>query len=158
MDVCLPCSLSLSLSLSLSPTRYELASTGKLNKENVGPVADVYLHNQELDDTVKELRAELSQAKAIAHRATSTWDKLRKERDFHRMHHKRVAQEKNKLLQDIKRLRKHYSQYEPTVRELRHKYECAMKEKMLMRLERDRLQQQVFSARLAAEKVRLLES
>ena len=131
---------------------YELSSTGKLNKENVGPVPDVYLHNQELDDICKDLRAELSQAKGIAHRATSTWDKLRKERDFHRMHHKRVAQEKNKLIQDIKRLRKHYSQYEPTVRELRHKYECAMKEKMLMRLERDRLQQQVFAARLAQEK------
>ena len=38
-----------------------------------------------------------------------------KERDFHRMHHKRVGQEKNKLLTDIKRLRKHYSQYEPTI-------------------------------------------
>ena len=39
----------------------------------------------------------------------------------------------------IKRLRKHYSQYEPTITELKRKYEMAMKEKMLMRLERDRL-------------------
>merc|ERR1712118_493198 len=66
------------------------------------------------------------------------WDKFRKERDFHRMHHKRVVQEKNRLLSDLKRLKKHYEQYEPTLTELRHKYECAMKEKMLMRLERDR--------------------
>lgn len=29
--------------------------------------------------------------------------KLRKERDYHRMHHKRVVQEKNKLITDIKR-------------------------------------------------------
>ncbi len=29
---------------------------------------------------------------------------LKKERDFHRMHHRRVVQEKNKLLTDIKRL------------------------------------------------------
>ena len=72
-------------------------------------------------------------------KATSTWDKFRKERDFHRMHHKRVGQEKNKLLTDIKRLRKHYSQYEPTITELKRKYELAMKEKMLVRLERDRL-------------------
>ena len=55
------------------------------------------------------------------------------------MHHKRIGQEKNKLVIDLKRLRKHYSQYEPTIKELRHKYEVAMKEKMLMRLERDRL-------------------
>ena len=31
-------------------------------------------------------------------------------------------------------------QYEPTIEELRHKYEVAMKEKMLVRLEKDRLQ------------------
>lgn len=30
--------------------------------------------------------------KAIADRAQGTWDKFRKERDFHRMHHKRVVQ------------------------------------------------------------------
>lgn len=29
---------------------------------------------------------------AIAERAQGTWDKFRKERDFHRMHHKRVVQ------------------------------------------------------------------
>lgn len=40
---------------------------------------------------------------------------------------------------DIQRLRKHFAHYEPTIRELRHKYEVAMKEKMLVRLERDRM-------------------
>lgn len=29
---------------------------------------------------------------------------MRKERDYHRMHHKRVVQEKNKLITDVKRL------------------------------------------------------
>ena len=118
---------------------YELEATGKLNKEDMGVVPDVYLYNQELNDTVANLRHELEASKAISAKATSTWDKFRKERDFHRMHHKRVGQEKNKLLTDIKRLRKHYSQYEPTITELKRKYELAMKEKMLVRLERDRL-------------------
>ena len=124
---------------------YELKATGKLKQENVGAVPDIYLHNQQLDDTLKQLREELAAAKSIAGKATATWDKFRKERDFHRMHHKRVGQEKNKLLTDLKRLRKHYSQYEPTIKELRHKYEVAMKEKMLMRLERDRLSTKVES-------------
>ena len=34
-----------------------------------------------------------------------TLEKLKKERDFHRMHHKRVGQEKNKLLNDIKKIK-----------------------------------------------------
>jgi hypothetical protein len=42
--------------------------------------------------------------------ATGSWAQLRKERDFHRMHHKRVAQEKDKLVADVKRLRAHYAQ------------------------------------------------
>lgn len=37
------------------------------------------------------------------------------------------------------RLKAHYAQYEPTLRELKAKYESLMKEKTLTRLERDRL-------------------
>lgn len=52
--------------------------------------------------------------------------RLRKERDFHRMHHKRVVQEKNKLITDIKRLKKHYASYEPTLVTLKQKYEVCI--------------------------------
>src|SRR5690349_19275927 len=40
-------------------------------------------------------------------------EKLKKERDFHRMHHKRVGQEKNKLLNDIKKIKEKYEGYKP---------------------------------------------
>ena len=40
-------------------------------------------------------------------------------------------------------LRTHYASYEPTLRQLKQKYESAMKEKMLTRLERDRAVGQV---------------
>jgi hypothetical protein len=60
---------------------------------------------QELECELAALRQELAAAREVAARASGTWDKFRKERDFHRMHHKRVAQEKNKLIGDIKRLK-----------------------------------------------------
>lgn len=60
---------------------------------------------QELEDELTAMRQELAAAREVAARASGTWDKFRKERDFHRMHHKRVAQEKNKLITDIKRLK-----------------------------------------------------
>ncbi len=41
------------------------------------------------------------------------------------------------------RLKNHYSNYEPTLRQLKTKYESAMKEKMLTKLERDRAVGQV---------------
>merc|ERR1719230_690600 len=59
------------------------------------------------------------------------------------MHHRRVVQEKRKLVTDIKRLRDKFAGFEPTLAELRGKYEVAMKEKMLMRLERDRMASRV---------------
>ena len=118
---------------------YEMEATGKLNKEDMGAVPDVYNYNQELNDQCVALRREVNAQKAVVEKATSTWEKFRKERDVHRMHHKRIGQEKNKLLGDIKKLRKHYAQYEPTIKELKRKYELAMKEKMLVRIERDRL-------------------
>lgn len=67
-------------------------------------VPNVYLQNQELSESVAKLRKDVEMYKDIASKARATYDKLRKERDFHRMHHKRVVQEKNKLVADIKKL------------------------------------------------------
>ncbi|KAL9966119.1 hypothetical protein ACROYT_G024139 [Oculina patagonica] len=117
---------------------YELLQEGMLNEEDVRVVPDIYVKNQQLDDLVTHLRQEVNKFKEAAEKAKQTFVRLKKERDFHRMHHKRVVQEKNRLITDIKRLKKHYSSYEPTLQTLKHKYEVAMKEKMLTKLERDR--------------------
>lgn len=117
---------------------YEMKSKSALPADDVTRVPDVYAQNQLLEEEVVRLRQELTHAREIASRAQGTWDKFRKERDFHRMHHKRVVQEKNKLIVDLRRLKSHYDKYEPLIAELKVKYELAMKEKMMMRLERDR--------------------
>ena len=51
--------------------------------EGMPQVPDVYNTNQELNGTVMSLKRELQNAKQVAHKAQSTWDKFRKERDFH---------------------------------------------------------------------------
>lgn len=63
---------------------------------------------------------------------------MKKERDYHRMHHNRVAQEKNKLINDIKRLKGHYENYEPMLKNIKDKYEGAIRNKVVNQLERDR--------------------
>jgi len=55
------------------------------------------------------------------------------------MHHQRVVQEKNKLISDIHRLKNKCSMFEPMIEGIQKKYENAMKEKMLTKLDRDRL-------------------
>ncbi|GBG88823.1 hypothetical protein CBR_g48437 [Chara braunii] len=106
-------------------------------------VPSVYQQNQKLMETITDLRREYEKAKQLAEKARVMWEKFRKERDFHRMHHKRVTQEKNRLILDVKRLREHYAKYEPTILELRTKHETALKEKMLMKIDRDRLEAKV---------------
>mmetsp|Transcript_13968 Transcript_13968/g.33857 ORF Transcript_13968/g.33857 Transcript_13968/m.33857 type:complete len:588 (+) Transcript_13968:161-1924(+) len=118
---------------------YEKATSQELTPEDLSVVADVYQRNQELDNQVKALRAELDKAKEIAHKARSTWDKFRKERDFHRMNHQRVVVEKKQLIQDLRRLREHLKTYEPTLAGLEYKYNIAMKEKSMAKLQADKL-------------------
>lgn len=115
---------------------YELKARGALPGEDMLRVPDAYSANSRLEGEVARLRVELASSQEVAGRAQATWDRFRRERDFHRMHHKRVVHEKNRLIVDIKRLKAHYEQFEPTIEELKVKYELAMKEKMLMRLEK----------------------
>ena len=64
--------------------------------------------------------------------------KIRKERDYHRMHHHRVAQEKNKLINDLKRMKSHYETYEPLLKTMKDKYDGAIRDKVMNQLEKDR--------------------
>ena len=91
-----------------------------------------------LTDEIKQLRQERDKYKSAALKAREMYVKLRGERDFHRLHHRRVSQEKNRLINDLRQLKSHFSSYEPAFAQLRKKYEVAMKEKMLTQLERDR--------------------
>lgn len=122
---------------------YELQSKGKLPSELSVAVPDIYLRNEELDQTARQLREEVERMREVANRAQATWDKFRKERDFHRMHHKRVVQEKNKLVDDIRRLRNHMRAYEPALEELKRKHDVALSERMLMKLAKERLSSKV---------------
>ncbi|XP_057293949.1 sperm-associated antigen 16 protein-like [Hydractinia symbiolongicarpus] len=121
----------------------EIKKKGLLKQNDLNGVADCYIRNQQLHDEISSLKKDLKRFQDAAQRAKDTHLKLRRERDHHRMHHKRVIQEKDQLITDIKRLRQHYQLYEPTLKALRYKYEAAMKEKMLTKLERDRAVAQI---------------
>mmetsp|Transcript_4241 Transcript_4241/g.7838 ORF Transcript_4241/g.7838 Transcript_4241/m.7838 type:complete len:579 (-) Transcript_4241:1707-3443(-) len=102
-------------------------------------VPDVYQQNARTMEELELVKEELKNTKEIAEKGKAAWEKLKKDRDFHRTSHQRVMQEKGRLINDIKRLQTQCSKYEPTILELRHKYESCMKEKMLVRLDRDKL-------------------
>eukprot|EP00392_Amoebophrya_sp_AT5.2_P012467 g12570.t1 len=123
---------------SLETFQNEWFEKGGIN-EAIETAPDLYVKAQQLAQENAGLTQALQTQESLAQESKKEWDKFRKERDFHKMHHRRVVQERRRLLTDFERLKRHYEQYEPTLAELRHKYEVIMKEKMLMRLERDRI-------------------
>ncbi|XP_034289475.1 sperm-associated antigen 16 protein isoform X5 [Pantherophis guttatus] len=122
---------------------YELMQRGVLEPKDVGFVPDAYTCNQHLERENIYLKKEMENYKFAANKAKEALLKMQRERDFHRMHHKRVVQEKNRLINDIKRLKTHYALYEPMLRQLNEKYEILLREKMLTSLERDKVVGQI---------------
>jgi len=117
---------------------YEKKQKGQLDNVESYNVPDAFHSLILLTEEVKKLQNENEKFKSAASIAKESYVKVMKERDFHRMHHLRIVQEKNRLITDIKRLRKHYKSYEPALKSLTTKYESALREKMLTKLERDR--------------------
>ena len=62
-----------------------------------------------------------------------------KQKDFQKINHRRVQQEKQKLNQDALKQKTKYEEQQKEYEMYSAKYEAAMKEKMLMKLEKDRL-------------------
>ncbi|XP_421865.5 sperm-associated antigen 16 protein isoform X1 [Gallus gallus] len=122
---------------------YELIERGVFRAKDVGFVPTVYTCNQQLKAENMRLREDLDNYKRAANKAKEAFLKMQKERDFHRMHHKRVVQEKNRLICDIRRLKAHYASYEPVLKQMTEKYQSALRQKMLTSLERDRAVGQV---------------
>ncbi|XP_024420068.2 sperm-associated antigen 16 protein [Desmodus rotundus] len=116
---------------------YELIQKG-VTEVRVGNVPDVYTQNMLLENENKNLKKDLKHYKQAADKAREDLLKTQKERDFHRMHHKRIVQEKNKLINDLKGLKLHYASYEPTIRVLLEKHQTLLKQKMMTSLERDK--------------------
>ncbi|XP_041891311.1 sperm-associated antigen 16 protein isoform X2 [Corvus kubaryi] len=130
---------------------YELIERGVLTVDDAGLVPDVYTRNQQLETENLSLKKDLENYKRSVDKTEQALLKMQKERDFHRMHHKRVVQEKNRLICDMKRLKAHYASYEPVLKELSEKYQNTLTQKMLTSLERDKAMGQVTGLQAALE-------
>lgn len=90
---------------------FELKTKGEIDEANAPEIPQIYQTNSELSDEVAVLQKELDEARITAEKARSTYDKLRKQRDFQKINHRRVQQEKSKLNTDIGKLKKNYESY-----------------------------------------------
>ncbi len=93
-----------------------------------------------MESKIERMTGELKQAKIVAENAKSTWEKLRKERDFHKHHQDRVNCEKVTITSTIKTVKEEQEEMQEQIEEMKKKHLVTVKEKALLKLEKDKLQ------------------
>lgn len=102
------------------------------------PTDNIFIQNELLRDDFQKTEKITEEVKNSLESANKRIMKLRKERDFYIMHHKRVLQEKETLNKEISKQKKENAKIEALLSEMRNKYENAVKERMLVVLEKEK--------------------
>ena len=123
---------------------FELQKKGTFQDLGIGLITDITNKNAKLEVKIAKMRTELDSAKVIAEEAKSTWEKLRKERDYHKTHQDRVNGEKITISQQIKEVKAGHEEVQDRIDEIKKKLLDTTKEKALLKLERDKLQKKAF--------------
>ena len=105
----------------------------------IGLITDIKNKNAKMQTKIERMTTELKQAKIVAENAKSTWEKLRKERDFHKHHQDRVNGEKVMITGEIKNVKLGHEELEERIEEMKKKHLATVKDKALLKLEKDKL-------------------
>lgn len=105
--------------------------------------AENYLESAALQDRIGVLEHQLREHAELTAKATKLYMQAKKERDFHRANHNRAVQERNRIAKLLRQAQRHAEDINPTLNELRQKCESLHKGKMLISIERDKLDAKV---------------
>ncbi|XP_076014489.1 sperm-associated antigen 16 protein [Genypterus blacodes] len=114
---------------------YEISQKGPVDCVVV-PAA--YTENQRLQNALTSIQLEGEEYRLEASRLSDSLMKVQRARDHHRMQHMRAAQERDKLVQDMKRLKAQCESYEPAFKRLHEKYQAVLRHFTLLNMERDK--------------------
>lgn len=65
---------------------------------------------------------------------------VQREKDFHHLQYRQDFNHKNMLIEDISLLKKHIAPYKLALQQIENKHQAALKQKMLISMEKDRIQ------------------
>ncbi|XP_053196480.1 sperm-associated antigen 16 protein, partial [Scomber japonicus] len=117
----------------------QLAETLKAAPAGVFFIPDALTHRQLLQSELERVRKETHLLRQQVLAAGESLVRMQRERDFHRLQYRRAAEDKNQLIEDFKQLKKHLESYQPALKQLDDKYQAALRQKMLLTLEKDRV-------------------
>uniref|UniRef100_A0A3Q3W7W8 Sperm associated antigen 16 n=1 Tax=Mola mola TaxID=94237 RepID=A0A3Q3W7W8_MOLML len=109
-----------------------------VDAERVDVVPDVYSENQRLYSKLINTQREEEEYRRAAAAGAGTLERAQKARDFYKLQHKRVVQEKNRLLEEMRRLKAQCDSCEHEMRRMDEKYQASVKQMMLVAAQRDK--------------------
>lgn len=116
----------------------EQVQRGLVDGQQVEAVPDVYVEIQWLLRKLKNTQQEGREYREASSAAAEILEKARKARHIQQMHHQRVLVEKNRLIEELRKLKVKVNSYDSEVKRWDDKYQAAVKETVLMSLERDK--------------------
>lgn len=116
----------------------ELLRRGLVDAQQVEVVPEVYVEILQLHRRLKNIQREIREYREAASAAAEILEKAQKARDRQRMHHQRVLVEKNRLIEELRKLKIKCDGYESELTRQYEKYQAAVKQTELMSLERDK--------------------
>ncbi|KAI3362064.1 hypothetical protein L3Q82_012208, partial [Scortum barcoo] len=128
-----------------------LTETLAMTAKGIFFIPDALTHRQLLHSELETVRTETEMLRQEVLGAVESLVRMQRERDFHRLLHRRVAEDKNRLIKDYKELKKHRESYKPVLKQLDEKYQAALRQKMLITLKMDRVKS-ITDARVNQEK------
>lgn len=117
---------------------YGKLHSGSLDVDRGEKVLDCYMDNMKLQTEIKSLTDDAVRARAMAAAATATEERLRKERDFHRLSHRRLKEENRELKQKTQRAFGDVDALTQKLDAMRTKYETVTRQKTMANLNLER--------------------
>lgn len=102
--------------------------------------------SDEIEDIKKrteEMEQEKKKWQTVCDEVQQTWDRLKQERNYHKEGLESLEKEKNDLTEDLRKMKKTKKRLDPALQELQAKFEQVNKERSLLRMERDKLMEEI---------------
>lgn len=116
----------------------EVVQKGLVDALRFFAVPQVYTDNRRLYGELKNAQQEREEYRRAATAAAETLARAQKARDLQRLQHKRVVQEKNRLIEEMRRLKVQCDRQEPAVKRMNEKYQAVLRQTMQVTLDRDK--------------------
>ncbi|XP_077480195.1 sperm-associated antigen 16 protein-like [Stigmatopora argus] len=117
----------------------EMMQKGLLNTKRVVEVPDVYVQNLRLHNELRNAIRERQEYQTAASESADTLAKAQKARDAMWLERKRTFQQRNRLVEEARRLKTQCHEFEPTVRRMDDRFQAVVEQTMRAALGRDKL-------------------